>query len=293
MLNFGLLPDRKALNELSPLMTGYRRKIIKTLLDVTPEDYSRTREIKTIQKYDKILERLYSETKKWMEKHVRDSFFRARNIGIRIMEGYGQKRNLTYSKTDTVLALEQQMNNMDTYFRNMILSTQQISRQYFNILRQATRKFLEIREIGGLSDEDTVVLLSQIEELVEDEASAGRISSLVQSHLKKRVGDGNLVEINGRYYDIKKHSESIARTELRRTQSAGVKNACDEYGNDLIEISDHGTTTPICMEYEGRIFSLYGKTPGYEVIDMLPPFHTNCKHSCLPTSEAAITSRGN
>ncbi len=298
MLNFGLLPDRKALNELSPVLTKYRKSLIKILMDITPEDYSKAREIRAMKKFDKTLESFYSDAKRWMEKHIKDTFYRARNIGIRVMEQYGQKKDPTYSKTNTEAALQKRMNEMDGYFRKAIFSAQDMSRQYFHILRQATRKFIDIKEFGGLSDEDTAVLLSQVETMVEEEASRGRIAKRVQEFLKKRVGDGNFVEVNGRYYDIKKHSMTIARTELRRAQSDGIENVCDEYANDLVEISDHGTDTEVCLDYEGKVFSLSGQSYdmpeldyNIEYLDEEPPFHPNCQHSMLPTSEEAISTR--
>ena len=67
---------------------------------------------------------------------------------------------------------------------------------------------------------------------------------------------------------------------------------CRQYDNDLIEISDHGTDCDECKEYEGNVYSITGRTPGYEIIPMWPPFHPNCEHSAHPTSEEAMKAAG-
>ena len=41
-----------------------------------------------------------------------------------------------------------------------------------------------------------------------------------------------------------------------------IKNMAEEYGNDLIEISDHGTESEICKPFEGNTYSISGNTPG-------------------------------
>jgi hypothetical protein len=60
-------------------------------------------------------------------------------------------------------------------------------------------------------------------------------------------------------------------------------------GSDIVQVSNHGTTTPICKQYEGKIYSLTGKTPGYPVLPQRAPFHPNCKHVIL--SRPRMTTR--
>ena len=55
-------------------------------------------------------------------------------------------------------------------------------------------------------------------------------------------------------------------------------------GGDVVLISNHGTTTPICKEFEGKYFSLRGLTRGLPILPYQPPFHPNCKHIMLPQS---------
>jgi hypothetical protein len=57
---------------------------------------------------------------------------------------------------------------------------------------------------------------------------------------------------------------------------------------DIVQISSHNTTTPVCQKYEGKIFSLRGQTPGLPILDVTPPFHPNCLHILLPRKDLNI-----
>jgi hypothetical protein len=50
-----------------------------------------------------------------------------------------------------------------------------------------------------------------------------------------------------------------------------------------VRINNVNTTTPICLQYEGKVFSLTGQTPGLPVLKIRPPFHPNCRHRILAT----------
>jgi hypothetical protein len=62
-----------------------------------------------------------------------------------------------------------------------------------------------------------------------------------------------------------------------------------ELDSDTVQVSSHGTTTPICQQYEGKIFSLTGKNPSLPVLQQRPGFHPSCKHVLL--SRPRMTNR--
>jgi hypothetical protein len=82
--------------------------------------------------------------------------------------------------------------------------------------------------------------------------------------------------------------KSKSGMELRKVQTKATFDSCRELENDLVEVSIHPTDCEICMKYEGRIFSISGKHPIYPKLVNMPPFHPDCRHSILPTSEEAI-----
>jgi hypothetical protein len=123
------------------------------------------------------------------------------------------------------------------------------------------------------------------------EKSRGWLSAQVRDFLRGLIEDDEFIEINGRMYRMKKYAELVARTTMRESQTAAVKDLCEQYDNDLVQISDHGCDCDVCEPFEGNIYSLSGRSTRYPMATDLPPFHCNCKHSMQATSEEAIEVR--
>jgi len=91
-----------------------------------------------------------------------------------------------------------------------------------------------------------------------------------------------LIDRGGNKWTLPRYSEMLARTHLVRANNEATVNRSAEFGVDIMEVSDHGTTTPICIPYEGKKFSISGKSKDYPLLTNTPPFHPNCKHSLYP-----------
>jgi len=123
---------------------------------------------------------------------------------------------------------------------------------------------------------------------VQTEASRGELSRTVRDYLRDQIGQGEFLEIKGRSYKMNKYAELVGRTTMRDAQTAATLDLCHQYENDLVQVSSHGTVCEICAQYEGKVYSISGKTLGYPILDARTPFHPNCEHSLLPTSLEAI-----
>lgn len=122
--------------------------------------------------------------------------------------------------------------------------------------------------------------------------SRRRLQSMLLEKLFKLVESGDFIVINGRNYDISKYAKMVARTEMRRAQTAASKETCGRYGCDLVEWSRHANACKLCVPHEGKVFSLSGKDPAYPPLgEFAPPLHPNCGHSILATSREAIAAR--
>ena len=146
-----------------------------------------------------------------------------------------------------------------------------------------------LQEFSFQDSEETIKRLAAEAELAEK--SRGWLSSQVRDFLKTLIEDDEFLEINGRMYRMKKYAKMVARTVMRESQTAAVMDLCDQYENDLVQISDHGCDCDICEEFEGKIYSISGRNPDYPPLPKTPPFHPNCKHSMQATSEEAIEVR--
>jgi len=119
--------------------------------------------------------------------------------------------------------------------------------------------------------------------------SVGWLSMQVRNFLRGMIEDDEFIEINGRMYRMKKYADMVAQTALREAQTAATLDLCNQYENDLVVVSDHGCDCDLCEQYEGNIYSISGWGTRYPMLPAQTPFHPNCQHSLLPTSEEAIS----
>ena len=172
--------------------------------------------------------------------------------------------------------------------------------QYLSLASQAARSYAGVQ--AQMFNFDTV--RAEIEDIAEEAnvegTPPGRLSVIkhrtglpgkISAILKDSIMDGGFIEINGRHYRIKKYIELVVQTELRDAATDATLDLCDQYENDLVEVSDHGTICEICKPFEGKVFSISGNTPGYAKLTKKPTFHPRCQHSILPTSQEAIDIR--
>lgn len=129
------------------------------------------------------------------------------------------------------------------------------------------------------------------EEAVTKGRARGWLSSKIHDYLIENLKEDTVFQIDGQTYKPKKYAEMVARTALREAQTKATLESCRQYENDLVEVSIHPTDCEICRVFEGRIFSISGTHPTYPKLEKKPPFHLGCRHSILPTSEAAIEVR--
>ena len=84
--------------------------------------------------------------------------------------------------------------------------------------------------------------------------------------------------------------DGYANMAIKTIQSAAINksvfNASLQLKNDLVKMSSHSTSCPICAMYQGRIYSITGKTKGYPPLSVInngsfvqySVLHPNCRH---------------
>ena len=143
-----------------------------------------------------------------------------------------------------------------------------------------------------LNIDEKVIAESIAKGYLEKGSVQGSTKELQRQLLKKSL-DGEYITIinkNGKsiQYKIKSYSELVARTKLMESSSQAVVNTTIGVGGDLVQVSSHNTTTPICQEFEGKIYSLTGNDPDFPKARMLSPFHVNCMHSITTVFREAL-----
>lgn len=151
----------------------------------------------------------------------------------------------------------------------------------------------------------TLLAEYQVDKAVADAYSKGnlRIAKTMSkpgslaAQLVKQLQGGKIVTIidkngNPRNYSVSYYSELVARTKWHEAQQLAVKGVAANYGTDLVRVSSHNTTTAICQQYEGKVFSISGQSKDFPFLDMSPPYHPNCLHYIAVTFAETLKATG-
>ena len=253
------------------------------LEDYTPESARRA----TMRIRD-IVKDLDAASKRWLEASVARHYARSAAKARTALEILGKKsvRKRVYDRRfqlieDTAVILRRANASIVATAARILALTAMAAREI-----AALRQSSAVQEFEFEEAERHVATLAR--RAVAREESAGTLLKKVRSYLIDLIGDGKFVDIKGRRYDMKKYSKMVAHTALAEAQTAATIDLCNEYDNDLVQWSDHGTECPECEVFEGNVYSVSGRHPRYPYLDAEPPIHPNCEHALLPTSDIAL-----
>jgi len=131
------------------------------------------------------------------------------------------------------------------------------------------------------------VVKKKINERIISGQLEGKALDNVKREVKQLVEDTGftaLVDRGGKHWTIDSYAEMLVRTHVIKANGEGTKNRLLANQVDLVEISTHSTACTICQPYEGKVYSLTGKSEGYDKAPELP-IHPNCRHSYMPYIE--------
>lgn len=91
----------------------------------------------------------------------------------------------------------------------------------------------------------------------------------------------------GRNIDLKSYAEVVARSTTREATNTATLNQLQNHGYDLVKMSKHSPTCSICAIYQGRVYSISGKSSDYPPLDTAysgdyANIHPDCAHVLEP-----------
>ena len=95
-------------------------------------------------------------------------------------------------------------------------------------------------------------------------------------------GITTFIDKAGRNWSLSSYAEMCARTVSSHAAIQGQIERQLSVGEDLVKVSEIGTTCPICMRWQGVVLSISGNHPKYHSLDTARAaglFHPNCKHT--------------
>jgi len=270
---FALIPNRKETVALTRVYSIAQKEITALLLRVDFADYKEIEATKIEKNINIIINRLNRLAIKWAKK----------TVPVAYTEGYVKSTSILNkigADKDPFFEMKKHRNSVDNFTDltagDFIKANQSIKQNvsiYLTLSRQASAG---LRQLQAFDLRDEEIIAGLLDDAIREGASRGKLQQLIRVHFKRKLYEQKFININGRDYNLIKYAKMVSRTRLRQVNSEATKNVCEQYENDLIEISDHGCDCDICQEFEGNVYSISGSTPGYEMMSEWPPYHPNC-----------------
>ena len=125
-----------------------------------------------------------------------------------------------------------------------------------------------------------------IEATAQKYAAGATVRDMKKEVIRRLVDQGQtaLIDRAGRRWRLDSYASMVARTTTREAASVATLNTCREFGLDLVQISQHYPTCPLCAPIQGKVYSISGEDKRYPryTDEVRIPKHPNCLHSVQP-----------
>lgn len=284
----GDIPDRKDVIRIKQVYEAAGKRLQDIFLSVTPLNFKSSDIPGLMRKVETIVNGLDRVVFKWAPPASKSAYNEAGAINRTRARALGFEEDEDYDKDEHTRAIER---SREAMIEDLITANQSIlvgAQAYFYAMSKAGEGTeLQAFTIGDHED----VISKMVDEGIRAGDSRQAVSQKLLNYFRSLFSDSQFITVKKRNYNMKYYSEMVARTRLRDLQSEATENMANEFQMDLVEISDHGTTTEVCQEFEGKVYSLSGKSKKYPPFKVRPPFHPNCWHNMFVTSEEAIEVR--
>lgn len=265
------------------------KELLKRLAEQELRGLSTNHMLALIADVQEIVEKLEEFNRKWIEYAVPFEYQNGSNAAVeKLTKRYGLMIDASFGAVhqDAVKAIIN-----DTY-REIANATQFMSETLKEAIRASAKEtFLSgvitgKTRIGMTKDLMTRLNLRGMTAYYDEKGRYIPLKEYAEAVLEESwVG---FIDKAGRRWDLKNYAEMLTRTKVIEAGNQGTENRLISNGLDLVMITSHGAQD-WCKFYEGRIFSLTGRTPGYPEISQIPnggcPMHPRCRHSETPIIE--------
>ncbi len=118
------------------------------------------------------------------------------------------------------------------------------------------------------------------------------VSSRLWNAMADQAENKRFVQAGKRHYKPSYYAEMVGRVKFHEAHSEASLMQAKNYDTDLIQVSSHNTKTAICLDFEGKVFSISGKDKRFPLLTENSPYHPNCLHLQFPTFEGAMEVQG-
>lgn len=286
--NVGLIPERRKIIEIGKVYSYIKQEIIRDMRKMSVTKYSEITAIKTRNRIARLVALANKKTYQWVKDAIPAAYDEATGKARISLDILGAKKDPLFNAKIHAGSMDKFITRTMAFMTKANGSMKNTVNSYLYLMKKASEEMFELREWEGWEEAAEGWIREEILEGVQTGASRQAVAAMIRDYLLDQMDEDGLIDVKGRRYQPRYYAELVARTEMRAAQSEAIVNSCREYETDLVEVSSHGTTTPACLPYEGRVFSISGNSMEFPHLDQSPPFHPNCQHFLYPTSPEAV-----
>lgn len=229
---------------------------------ITSEGWNEVK-LKDVQMLNEDIGKILKDTSSLTKGHLNKGLIKAYKAG---MKG----ASLDFEKIKPGKIPKTFMKDMIPYhLQRMILeSYNMVDRASIQILRNTMDVYREV-----ISSTNTGVLAGYETRL---QASQNALNEFANK------GITGFVDKSGRKWELASYVEMATRTGNAHAAIQGHIDRQLELGNDLVIVSSHANTCPLCAPWGGKVLSIKGNNPKYASLESAKAaglFHPNCKHT--------------
>jgi len=134
-------------------------------------------------------------------------------------------------------------------------------------------------------------------EAITEKLTMGNTVKQTKAILLQKMSDKGITAITdsrGRGISLDSYASMVARTTTREATNKGTLQTVKDMGEDLVQISQHFSSCPICSVYEGRVYSVSGDSKDYpplsEAFSEYDSIHPNCFVSGTPVLARGVVA---
>lgn len=167
-----------------------------------------------------------------------------------------------------------------------------LNRRAINLIVENTSGLLEEanKHLGRILDDE--IRKAGVQATAEKLSVGDTVKQMKQNLVGKLADEGlNAVTYrNGKQVSLDAYAELVARSTTRETTNRATMQHMSDIGQDLVQMSSHNSSCPVCATYEGRVYSVSGKDRRYPKLeaafgDTYANIHPNCGHVITPYIE--------
>lgn len=143
--------------------------------------------------------------------------------------------------------------------------------------------------VRGVYRSTQLLLGKAVRDALTQKLATGMISGEALNKVRQQIkgalleqGLAAVVDRSGKKWRLETYAEMVFRTKAVESHNRGLVNRMVENDYDLVQVSSHPDSCPICSRWQGEILSITGNTPGYKTVSQAEEdglFHPNCRHA--------------